>query len=62
MSTTDLLEMLILASEENPDLRLGQLLVNVVGVTCPEIFYISDQRLCSRLRTVVVTGKFEWEE
>lgn len=36
---------------ENPELRLGQLLVNVVNPSepCPEIFYIEDRQLFWKL-------------
>lgn len=40
------------AWRQHPELRLGQLLVNLVGVSqpCPEIFYITDKDLLEKLR------------
>lgn len=48
---TYLLKMLAETWSKYPHLRLGQLLVNVVGVAkpCPEIFYIEDRKLAKEL-------------
>jgi hypothetical protein len=36
----------------NPDLRLGQLIINTVrpAEPCPEVFYIEDEQLLARLQ------------
>lgn len=37
---------------QNPELRLGQILVNSIqreGFTCPEIFYLTDEELLDSL-------------
>lgn len=44
--------------ELKPDLRLGQLLVNVIPLKepCPEMFYIEDEKLKELLRTELNQG------
>lgn len=43
---------------EWPDLRLSQLLVNVIRPTvpCPQVFYFKDDRLLQRLRDYPTVG------
>jgi len=45
---------------ENPDLRLGQLLVNLVKPhnPCPEVFFIEDDELIEKVGKVADEG---WE-
>jgi uncharacterized protein YihD (DUF1040 family) len=47
----EILSALRAAWQESPDLRLGQLIVNVVRPTqpCPEVFYVEDEDLLERL-------------
>jgi hypothetical protein len=35
--------------KRNPDLRLGQLLLNAASVHCPALFYLEDEELSSRI-------------
>lgn len=48
----DLIEKLWDAWRANPDLRLGQLLVNLIrpGEPCPAVFYFEDAELLKRLQ------------
>jgi uncharacterized protein YihD (DUF1040 family) len=46
-----MLNLIRTAWELNPDMRLGQLLVNIVRPTqsCPEVFYVEDDELVRRI-------------
>ncbi|MCU0706558.1 MAG: hypothetical protein MUF18_21590 [Fimbriiglobus sp.] len=46
-----------------PDLRLSQLLVNVIRSPepCPQIFYFEDDKLLDRLRAYSVEGRVTGE-
>lgn len=46
-----MLDLLRTVWELNPDLRLGQLLVNIVRPkeSCPEVFYVEDDELVRRI-------------
>lgn len=48
----EMLSVLRAVWEQNPDLRLGQLLVNAVRPEepCPEVFYVEDASLLEGLR------------
>jgi uncharacterized protein YihD (DUF1040 family) len=52
------IEALQAAWTKSPDLRLGQLIVNLVGAgnPCPAIFYVEDDVLLARLHAVQSTG------
>lgn len=56
-----ILDALRVVWEQNPDLRLTQLLVNLIrpGEPCPRVFYFEDDELLKRLRRVAEVG---WEE
>ena len=51
---TEVLTAIQRVREANPDLRLGQLLVNAINPSepCPGVFYIEDERLLEGLLRV----------
>lgn len=46
----EVLEYLDKIKTKYPSYRIGQAIVNAVGITCPEIFYMPDDVLLVRLK------------
>lgn len=55
----EVLEALRVAWQLDPDLRLGQLIVNVVRPTspCPDVFYVEDDKLAEGLVRYVMAER-----
>lgn len=34
-----------------PELRIGQLIINAVGIQCPQLFYASNEKLTEEVRS-----------
>lgn len=39
------------SAERHPHERIGQLLINALGVHCPQVFYVEDEKLIEEVRS-----------
>jgi len=45
----EVLELIWEAWKQNPDLRLGQLLLSATGIQCAPLFYMEEDELCRQI-------------